>query len=77
MSLGAGAHEMSLAWLLWTGCNVQGRVTENRFKNRYSEWLFMSEKSDWGNPKPIHLKPGHLKMAFFSARCRLDGAFFV
>ena len=27
--------------------------------------------------KPIHLKPGHLKMAFFSARCRLDGAFSV
>ena len=31
----------------------------------------------WGSPKPIHLKPGHLKMAFFSARWRLDGAFFV
>ena len=26
----------------------------------------------WGFPKP-----GHLKMAFFSARCRLDGAFPV
>ena len=31
----------------------------------------------WGSPKPIHLKPGHLKMAFFAARCRLDGAFLV
>ena len=29
----------------------------------------------WGSPKPIHLKPGHLKMAFFTARCRLDSAF--
>ena len=28
-----------------------------------------------GEPaKPIHLKPGHLKMAFFSAMRRLDGA---
>ena len=26
----------------------------------------------WGSPKPIHLKPGHLKMAFFSARWRLE-----
>ena len=33
--------------------------------------------SEWGSPKPIHLKPGHLKMAFSSARCCLDGAFFV
>ena len=31
----------------------------------------------WGIPKPLHLKPGHLKMAFFSARRRLDGAFSV
>ena len=39
----------------------------------------------WGSPKPIHLKPGHLKMAFFSthtflSRRRLfclDGAFPV
>ena len=28
-----------------------------------------------GGPKPLHLKPGHLKMAFFSARCRLVGTF--
>ena len=31
----------------------------------------------WRSPKPIHLKPGHLKMRVFSAHCRLDGAFFV
>ena len=24
-----------------------------------------------GSPEPIHLKPGHLKMAFFTARCPL------
>ena len=24
----------------------------------------------WVSPNAIHLKPGHLKMAFFSARCR-------
>ena len=28
-----------------------------------------------GSAKPLHLKPGHLNMAFFSARCRLDGTF--
>ena len=31
----------------------------------------------WGSPQSLHLKPGHLKMAFFSARCCLDGAFSV
>ena len=31
----------------------------------------------WGSPQPIHLKPGHLKMAFVTARCLLDGAFPV
>ena len=36
-----------------------------------------SRLCQWGSPKPIHLKPGHLKVAFFSARCHLDGAFFV
>ena len=25
--------------------------------------------------QPLHLKPGHLKMVFFSAWCPLDGAF--
>ena len=30
-----------------------------------------------GSPKPVHLKPGHLKMAFFTALFRLDGAFPV
>ena len=39
--------------------------------------LSVSASKPWGSPKPIHLKPGHLKMAFFSARCRLDGAIFV
>ena len=28
----------------------------------------------WGSPGSIHLKPGHLKMAFFTTRCRLDVA---
>ena len=27
---------------------------------------------NWGNPKPLHLKPGHLKLGFFSARRCLD-----
>ena len=31
----------------------------------------------WGSPKTLHLKAGHLKMAFFSARCHLDSAFSV
>ena len=31
----------------------------------------------WGSPKTPHLKPIHLKMAFISAPCRLDGTFFV
>ena len=30
---------------------------------------------EWRSPKSKHPKPGHLKMAFSSARCRLDGAF--
>ena len=29
----------------------------------------------WGSPKALHLQPGHLKMAFFSARCHLYGDF--
>ena len=31
----------------------------------------------WGSPEPLHLKPGHLKVASFSVQCRLDGAFVV
>ena len=38
---------------------------------------FWQGTKSWGSSKPIYLKPGHLKMAFFSARSRLDGAFFV
>ena len=25
----------------------------------------------WGNPKPLHLKPGHVEIVFLSARCRV------
>ena len=38
---------------------------------------FQKNAPFWGNPKPLHLKPEDLKMAFFSARCCLDGAFPV
>ena len=31
----------------------------------------------WESRKPLHLKPGHLKMAFFSARCLFDGAWGI
>ena len=31
----------------------------------------------WGIPKPLHLKPEHLQMVFFSARRHLHGAFPV
>ena len=35
---------------------------------------FATTTSIWGSPRPLHLKPQHLKMVFFSACCRLGGA---
>ena len=43
----------------------------------YVTYTSCLEGPRWGSPKPIHLKPGHLEMAFFTARCRLDGTFPV
>ena len=50
--------------------------TKRNAANRHLETLFSGSRK-WGSPKPIHLKPGHLKMVFFTARRRLDGTFPV
>ena len=39
-------------------------------------WQLVRYLFNGGAPNP-HLKPGHLEMEFFGARCLLDGAFFV
>ena len=50
-------------------CREDSQATTTTLKNRCFDSFGSFSGCVLGSPKPIHLKPGHLKMAFFTARC--------
>ena len=43
-------------------------------KSNFGGFFYFGLRPDLGSLVDHYLKPGNLKMAFFSAQCRLDGA---